>query len=306
MTECERIVNAGIVPLEFLKDETICETLVPSVIKKVWAISIDLYFELRRVCEKHHLKLFTDGGTTLGAVRHQGFIPWDDDMDFCLLREDYDKLKSLHDEFSNPYFLQTPETDKEYGYSYMKLCNSNTTTILRPFVNAKYNHGICIDIFPIDKVHLSDYEENRNEIDKIIRVNSAFMRRDVTNPVPRDIEMINSLSAHVSLQENWAKIENIASKYQNQDCDYLSLIVSTQYAPKNKIWPSRVFADSIEMPFLDFTVPVPIGWDEQMQIYFGDYMQYPPIEKRNTWHTAEYEPDVPYLKYYEEHYWNNK
>lgn len=303
MTESERIIKEGILPESFFREETICDTFVSSTLKKVWAISIDLYLELRRVCEKHHLRLFSDGGTTLGAVRHKGFIPWDDDMDFCLLREDYDKLLTLKDEFSFPYFLLTPQTNEEFGYSFIRLCNSNSTLIHRPFVNAKYNHGVCIDIFPIDKIQLQDYLEIRNKIKELIYINSAYMRRNVPEPTPRDLEMISKLPSQVSLQDNWKEINRLAKTHKDEECEYVSLLASVQYSPENKIWPKKIFDASVELPFYNYTMLVPIGYKRQLEIYFGDYMKFPPVEVRNTWHSIEYAPDVPFEKYYKEHFW---
>ena len=92
MTECERIIKEGILPETFIKPETICDFYVDEMRKKIWAIEIDLYLELEKVCKKHNLRFYAIGGSILGAVRHNGFIPWDDDMDVCMPREDYEKL----------------------------------------------------------------------------------------------------------------------------------------------------------------------------------------------------------------------
>ena len=79
-------------PEGFLEEEVIDGVKVDRKTKEIWAVEMDLYFQLRRVCEKYGLKYFADGGTLLGAVRHKGFIPWDDDMDFAMKRDDYEKL----------------------------------------------------------------------------------------------------------------------------------------------------------------------------------------------------------------------
>ena len=141
MTEIERIKQEGWLPKKFWNEEIRDEYLVSAEMKKVWAIEMDLYRVLARIMDKHHLRYFTDGGTILGGVRHKGFIPWDDDFDICVPREDYEKLHQLASEFKSPYFLQSTVTDPEYGYSFMRLRNSNTSVVVKPYTHAKFNQG---------------------------------------------------------------------------------------------------------------------------------------------------------------------
>ena len=131
MTEIERIKQEGWLPENFWAEEIRDEYFVSAEMKKVWAIEMDLYREVTRILNKHNLRYFTDGGTTLGGVRHKGFIPWDDDLDICVPREDYEKLHQLASEFKDPYFLQSTVTDPEYGYSFMRLRNSNACKKLK-------------------------------------------------------------------------------------------------------------------------------------------------------------------------------
>ena len=80
--------------------------------KKIWDIQLKLVQKLLQVCNKHDLKVWADSGTLIGAVRDKGFIPWDDDIDINMMRDDYNKLISFADEFEKPYFLQCAYTDK--------------------------------------------------------------------------------------------------------------------------------------------------------------------------------------------------
>ena len=103
------------------------------------------------VCEKHNLSYFLNGGSCLGAIRHKGFIPWDDDIDVMMPREDYEKFLTLQKEYEGtPYFIQCWKTDPHYIYGYAKLRDSSTTFIEDNYVNHRINHGVWIDIFPID------------------------------------------------------------------------------------------------------------------------------------------------------------
>ena len=105
MKETERIMSKGCFPADFLKEEIRCEYKVTQDLKKIWMVGLDILFELDKVCKKHNLKYFLLWGSLLGAIRHKGFIPWDDDIDVGMLRSDYEKLFSLKEEFDAPYFL---------------------------------------------------------------------------------------------------------------------------------------------------------------------------------------------------------
>ena len=180
MTEAEKIVAKGIIPPTFLQEETICDFLVSSTRKKVWAIELELLLELDRVCKKHGLRYFLMCGTLLGAVRHKGFIPWDDDADVAMPRDDYEKLLQLHDEFKHPIFLQTPYTDSGFAVSHTCLRNSNTSAISPIIKYQKMNHGLFIDIFPLDHFIAEGAHERYAQINQLNIENGTYMR--LTNP----------------------------------------------------------------------------------------------------------------------------
>ena len=124
----------------FYQEEVRCDYLVNEKMKKIWAIQLDLLNKLLEVCQKHDIKVFAFAGTLLGAVRHKGFIPWDDDVDVCMERKEYERfLEVCNDEFPHPYFLQTALTDKRHFCGYARLRNSNTTGIISPHRSTKYN-----------------------------------------------------------------------------------------------------------------------------------------------------------------------
>ena len=117
-------------PEGFLEEEVRCGYTVSVEMKKLWAVELDLLAEFDRVCRKHGLTYFVDSGTLLGAVRHKGFIPWDDDIDVAMFREDYRKLPRIAaQEFQHPYFFQTPFTDPGLVMGGSRLRNSDTTLI---------------------------------------------------------------------------------------------------------------------------------------------------------------------------------
>lgn len=112
---------------------------------------LDILNEFVRICEKHNLTYYLVGGTLLGAVRHQGFIPWDDDIDVGMPREDYDRFAQIAvQELAPHYFYQSPDTDPCYFLSYAKIRKNGTEIYEERFKNAKFHKGIFIDIFPLD------------------------------------------------------------------------------------------------------------------------------------------------------------
>ena len=142
-------------PKGFLDEEVRDGYKVSHEMKKVWAVELDLLAEFQRVCKKHDIKYIASGGTMLGAVRHKGFIPWDDDIDLMMLREEYEKLCQIAPtEFKHPYFFQTNQTDLGFFKGFARLRNNETTAIFDYERDSKFrfNQGIFIDIFPMDHV----------------------------------------------------------------------------------------------------------------------------------------------------------
>lgn len=292
MTECERIIEQGILPPEFFAPEVRNDFYVSEKRKKVWAICLDLLLQFDKVCRKHGLKYFIAYGTLLGAVRHKGFIPWDDDMDVIMLREDYDKLFALAGEFSEPYFLQTPYNSPGSFYSFIKLRNSNTAVMNKNFLFQGFNTGMAIDVFVLDKVNLEDYEQNYNRILELALENSTYMR--LTNPYLQDTERVKNYAGGDPMKR-CEEIQRIATLHRNEDTGYLAFITVPFYGSDRHLYREEYFSSSVELEFEGFKFPAPIGYDQVLTTTYGDYMTFPPVDKRGVWHhDIIFEPDVPY------------
>jgi lipopolysaccharide cholinephosphotransferase len=170
-------------PDGFLDEEVRCDYTVSHEMKELWAVELDLLAEFDRVCKKNSITYTADGGTLLGAVRHHGFIPWDDDIDIAMLRSDYEKLNGIaKEEFKDPYFWQTEETDPGSMRGHAQLRNSNTTGMLKSELdrNIMYNQGVFIDVFPFDNVP-DDSVARQQQFDEIVYYrNKAQLEANMT------------------------------------------------------------------------------------------------------------------------------
>lgn len=119
-------------PEHFFKEECKCGYTVSVQMKKIWAVELDMLNELARICKKHDIPFYLNSGTLLGAARHNGMIPWDDDIDVMMFRKDYDRLCDIGtEEFKYPYFFQTEQTEPDSLRGHAQLRNSETTGILK-------------------------------------------------------------------------------------------------------------------------------------------------------------------------------
>ena len=298
MTECERLVKEGRISADFLCEEVRDDFPVDSLRKKIWAIELDLLSELDRVCRKHGLPYILWAGTLLGAVRHKGFIPWDDDIDVAMFREDYEKLLTLKDEFRHPYFLQTPHTDPEAGYTHAKIRNSNTTAFNRLWGYRKYNLGMYIDIFPFEYLHMEGIQDRVDEIERLSVQNSLWMKMPSPYKNERDIRRIKDCEVKTSddVVRNFDRIQELATMYNGIPEQYVNKVITK--VKQIKRYPATMFTDTVEMEFEKHMFPVPREWDRVCALMYGDYMTLPPLEERRNKHQHTiFEPDIPYTEY---------
>lgn len=302
MTESERIISEGIISQDFFKSEVRDDFLVDESRKKLWAIELDLLLKFDMVCKKYNLRYFLMYGSLLGAVRHKGFIPWDDDLDVCMPRSDYEKLLEIGKyEFKDPYFFQTPETDEGYYYTFAKIRNSNTSALIPLFKYQGFNMGILLDVFPLDFCDINEAEENYNKIQKLTRDNTTFMRMSNPNLSEADKERVKKYPGGNPMERH-RLIQSIASKHEKDKSSDLLLSVSvvTIYKYDRQIFRQEDFADHVLWPFEQFEFPIPIGYDRVLRTIYGDYSKFPPLEERGKFHSDYvFDTDRSYREYLE-------
>jgi lipopolysaccharide cholinephosphotransferase len=289
-------------PEHFLEKEVRCGYEVSEKQKKIWAVELDLLKHLLDVCKKHNINVQVFAGTLLGAVRHRGMIPWDDDIDVAMTREDFKRLcEIVPGELSEPYFFQTALNDQKYFLPYARLRNSLTTGIVVGNESFDYNNGIFIDIFPLDGLPESNfryqlqlglmkvfvkccttYHMTERKNNTLVEIISRFLR-----------PFIRCLPFHI-----WVRIyEKILSMWTNRT-ERIALRTHFQFGDKYNILKSEL-SDTIELPFENLLVPAPRAYDTVLSRIYGDYMSFPPPEQRGKWHEGQicFEPDMPYSQY---------
>lgn len=295
MTECERIVSAGILDESFFNQEMKCGFLVTKERKKIWAIELDMLLEVDRVCKKYNLCYFLFWGTLLGAVRHKGFIPWDDDTDIVMPRRDYELLLSHANDFSSPYFLQTPLSDEGYYYSHARLRNTNTSAVDFPFKYQKFNMGIFVDIQPIDNIDVSNGGEKLfSTISNLNILNSIAMRLSNPDLSEYDKKRVNNYPGGDPL-ERYKTIQLLSIRDLNKNTKHVSILAATTYGYSRDLFLKEDFDGSILVSYMGYKFPIPKGYDRILKTCYGDYMKLPPVEERGNWHSnIVFDSDTPY------------
>ena len=249
----------------------------PKELRKAQLIMLEMLVEFDTICQKHNLKYWLDSGTLLGAVRHKGFIPWDDDIDLSMPVEDYRKFKEIaQDELSTNIFFQTKESDPNFKFDYIKL-RSNRASIVEFHEEGKevgYHQGVFVDIFPMltlpnTEFHQAFYEDAF----KLIRdVSAISLHTPNGKEHPRVRQAL--LEAVNEMHEGWGK-EDIKVIYSGKMPDVAAWFDIDEMFPLSKI----------EFEGLEFYAPKNphhyLG-----EIYSFNYMELPPEDKR-TIHALE-------------------
>lgn len=273
---------------EFFDEEIRNGFTVTKERKQLWAVELDLLNKFDSVCRKHGLKYCVGAGTMLGAVRHQGFIPWDDDIDVYMLREDYDKFCLLHEEFEHPYFLQNVYTEPNLLKSFVRLRNSCTTGCTISDSRRIVNKGIFIDICPVDGI------SDNSVLDKIQGMEIFFLRKlyglynrsrvPLFGNFPGIIGKIIIIAAGKVFIRNRFKLfkigESVAKRYSNPDTLLWGNRSIHFDCPKSRR-PMCDYQNVVYMPFEMLSVPVPGNYDAMLSQQYGDYMKIPENKKEN-------------------------
>ncbi|NEW60801.1 LicD family protein [Sulfurovum sp. bin170] len=245
----------------------------PKVLREAQLIMLEMLVEFDRICKKHNLQYWLDSGTLLGAVRHKGFIPWDDDIDLSMPLEDYSKfIQIAQDELPDSIFFQTTKTDGSFPFDYIKLRSQKAEIVEfhEKDRDVAYHQGVFVDIFPMLTIPNSEFHQQfYMDIFKLIRsVSSVSLHTPEGKNRPLEREKL--IATLALMHQGWQK-EDSKIIYGGEMPDVAAWFDYQSIFPLKKM----------EFEGLEFSVPN--DPDHYLgAIYSFDYMELPPLDKRAT------------------------
>ena len=246
------------------------------------SIQLDLLQKTAEFCENNGLRYFLCGGTLLGAIRHKGYIPWDDDIDIAMPRSDYDRFVKIFNRPENYYQVVNLETNPDYAYAFAKVYDNRT--ILKELHYPGDTFGVYIDILPADGVKDAAQIKKIMLLHKLLNTKKAnYYKRTFSKKVINTLGKLLLLPFSAHQIARW--MDNEARKYAFGSLPTAG-VIANPYGPGEMVNKS-VFEHDIYQEFEGCKYRIPIGYDTWLRSIYGDYMQLPPVEHRVAHHTFD-------------------
>lgn len=298
---------------DLYRDEIRDGFLVTTDRKKLWNAQIELVLEFQRICKKHNLKYFAYGGTLLGAVRHKGFIPWDDDVDLAMLRPDYERFKQVAAKEIKPPFYFDPWYDNEMptvdlticGWPnrcpFIKIRDERTTMIEAPNRKTSMHQGIWIDIFPFEPA--PPFKEQKDLIHFAVKSEmlNVIMRPDLMRQAMNQnhqfvlsVESLEKLLA-MSFREQTLQFEKFCAN-NFKETEFV-IGIELMIFDINKKCKSKWFRKTTELPFENISIAVPQNYRDVLNARYGNWQK---MVRAGAWHNPLHaiSADISYKDYF--------
>jgi len=274
----------------FLKEEVRCGFVVPAAIKQFWAAELEVLGEIDRVCKKHNIQYFADWGTLLGAVRHGGFIPWDDDIDIVMKREDYRKFLEVAKTDMAPGFEVLTYNEQPVGKMQFIGNVVNKTTACFEAEHMRNYHNFpfiaCVDVFVLDYVYSDpEQEKRRDELCFYLLGVADLLLKNKLNNNQIDVLIknikdkwqleIKKFADHIKMGRYiFGVIDDLLGAVPEEDAQYLCQLTPWGLKGMGVYYPKELFAHSIRIPFEEIEISVPLDFDRMLRRKYGNYFKY--------------------------------
>lgn len=246
-------------------------------------IQMGILDSVHQFCEAHGLRYFLSSGTLIGAVRHKGYIPWDDDIDIYMPRQDYEQFLQTYSDAKGVYRAINPQTEPHYYYTFAKVVDLRTLMVEDE--TEGYEIGVFMDIFPVD--YVTDDLQERERIFKEKKLLYKIRRCKISNSNPLQSKLAYFVYKHWPLSIK--QIERSIRKLIVLDEPTRTVCNMTEAGPKIKgCFPAEDIASSIDIEFEGKLYKTMVGYKDYLERTYGDYMTLPPVEQRVTHHFEAY------------------
>ena len=264
--------------------------MLKASMEEVRQIQLELLEKLDCFCKENRIRYFAFAGTLLGAVRHKGFIPWDNDVDTCMTRANYEKLAVWKNEFSDMYRFVPPDDLGKKKYfdcvprlNYKKAYMRMDEDACKFYEN--HNNRIDLDMFLIDKTYDTFKGKfQRFELAVLYGLMNAYRHESAFFDYSRNMRIANAILRKVGrcLPLNWLRkrVDKVAKRFDNDPKAPYYFISNCALCKLKLLFPAEIFDSAIDVPFEDTNVSIPVGYDAFLRIIFGDYMSLPPEQDR--------------------------
>lgn len=268
---------------EYFYDEVREGFFVPEMMKRFWAAQIMVLYEIVKICDKHSIAWYADMGTLLGAVRHKGYVPWDDDIDISMKREDWEEFfKYAKDELPEGYCALTARTNEEYDLFIGRVTSSHNINTSREYMEKFCGCPYCVgvDVYPIDRIYKDpEKEKERDNRGKAVNkacklISSKGVQDEETRKILAGIERDNHVILHRKgkiIRELVLLFEKICMECRDDNYEQVALMY-TWIVGSWANCPKYLYEDRIEIPFENITLMATDKYDELLKIYYRDYM----------------------------------
>ena len=240
-------------------------------------------------CKENDLLCYLCGGGAIGTLRHKGFIPWDDDLDFFMPRKDYEKLAQLWPQKADSRYQLSKSNENYIDRNLFITIRDTQTTCIKPYQqDLDIPHGLALDVLPLDYYPANGLSRKKQVIAALVY--SLFCAQTIPEKHGGMMKwgsqaLLALIPSKKMRYKIWKKAEAEMTKYTEEESDGITELCSGPYYMKKK-YPISSFEDALWLPFEETVLPIPIGYDAYLKTAFGDYMTPPPVEKQVAHHDA--------------------
>lgn len=283
--------------INFLKDEERCGFYIPTAIKQMWAVGLTILSEIDRICKKYNITYYAEWGTLLGAIRHGGFVPWDDDLDISMKREDYIRFRQVADqELPDGFAIHDFERKEDHWLFLSRVVNTNSICFDKKHLDNYFNfpYITSVDIFVLDYLYKDEKEEEKRcqEIKYILVTADRIVRDDCLDA--QGELLLQKIESEYGVKFNRGALprelavslyklaEQQMARVQEQDAEYIGQIFPWILKGMKGL-PKKYFKGTVDVPFEYATIKVPAAYDKVLSARYGDFFTI-----RKVWNGHDY------------------